>query len=103
MEHWMMEAIGLVAGCMTTASFVPQVVKTYKTRSVVDISLRMYLLLSGGIGLWLVYGLLIGSVSVIAANSVSFCLSACILAMKLAYGRAGSQPDATPQDGAPGR
>ncbi len=87
MEHWMVEAVGIIAGCMTTASFLPQVVKTYRTRSVVDISLRMYLLLCAGIATWIAYGVLIDSVAVIAANSVSFCLTACILAMKMAYSR----------------
>lgn len=85
MEHWMVEAIGLTAGCMTTLSFVPQVVKTYRTRSVVDISLRMYLLLSAGIAIWIHYGLLIGSVAIVVANGVSLCLTASILAMKITY------------------
>jgi MtN3 and saliva related transmembrane protein len=87
MDAFMVEILGLAAGCMTTMSFVPQVVRTYRSRSVADISLRMYLLLCAGIFMWVVYGALIGSVSVVAANSVSLMLTLAILAMKIAYGR----------------
>ncbi len=47
-------AIGLTAGALTTAAFLPQVVKTWKTRSTKDISLGMFLVLCSGIALWLV-------------------------------------------------
>lgn len=87
MENWMIEAIGLLAGAMTSFSMVPQAVQAYKTRSVGDISLAMYLLLCLGVALWIVYGLLIDSLSVIAANIVSLILCAFILGMKVAYGR----------------
>ena len=82
-----MEGLGLVAGCMTTCSFIPQVVRTYRSRSVKDISLRMYVLLSAGIFLWVVYGILIGSISVIVANIVSLLLSLSLLTMKLHFGK----------------
>jgi len=85
MDGFMIEVLGLAAGCMTTCSFMPQVVRTYRSRSVADISLRMYLLLCAGIAMWVVYGVLIGSVSVVAANSVSLCLTLAILVMKIAY------------------
>jgi len=93
MENWMMEAVGLLAGSMTTLSMVPQALQAYKTRSVADISSAMYLLLCAGIALWIVYGLLIGSLAVIAANIASFVLSACILVMKVAYTRNGLNRD----------
>lgn len=92
MELPAVEALGLVAGGLTTFSFVPQVMRTWRSRSVSDISLRMYILLSTGILLWIVYGLIIGSVAVVAANSVSLTLTLSILAMKLVFGRgAGGQ------------
>jgi len=87
MEIDMMELVGILAGCCTTASFVPQVLHSWRTKSVEDISLRMYLLLCFGIILWLVYGFNIGSFSLILANGVTFVLTVAILIMKIRYGR----------------
>jgi MtN3 and saliva related transmembrane protein len=78
--------VGLIAGWCTTLAFVPQVVKTWRTRSTSDISLGMFLVLVFGIILWLLYGLLIGDVPLIAANAVTLFLTAAILAFKLRYG-----------------
>ena len=86
MEDIWIEALGVLAGLLTTCSFVPQVLHTYRSRSVQDISFRMYLLLCSGIFLWIVYGCLIGSFSVIAANAVSLGLTVSILIMKLRFG-----------------
>lgn len=83
----MVEALGLAAGFMTTCAFIPQVVRTYRSRSVADISLRMYILLCCGILMWIAYGLMIDSVSVVAANAVSLGLTASILVMKIAFRR----------------
>jgi MtN3 and saliva related transmembrane protein len=79
------EALGLIAGCMTTSAFIPQVVKTYRSRSVKDISLRMYVFMCTGIALWVVYGFLIGSIAVIAANIGSLTLTVLILGMKIVF------------------
>ena len=81
-----MEIIGIIAGCCTTASFVPQVVRTWRTRSVDDISLKMYALLCVGVILWLVYGVLVNSLSVILANAVTLMLAAAVLLMKIRFG-----------------
>lgn len=84
--NWLsIESLGLIAGCLTTSAFVPQVVKTYRTRSVKDISLRMYVFMCTGILLWIIYGALIGSVAVIAANIASLILTVSILGMKVAF------------------
>lgn len=66
--------LGLVAASCTMASFVPQVVKTYRTRSVGDLSVGMYALLTTGAMLWLVYGLLIGDLPVVVTNAVTLVL-----------------------------
>jgi len=89
MNREIMEIIGIIAGCCTTASFVPQVVRTWKTRSVKDISLRMYMLLCLGVVLWLVYGVLVGSLSVVLANAVTLVLAAAVLVMKIRYDSSG--------------
>ena len=87
MDSFLVECLGLAAGCLTTCSLLPQMLHTWRTRSVADISLRMYLLLSSGVFLWMVYGTLIGSFSVIAANSMSFVFSVAMLLMKWRFGR----------------
>ena len=78
--------VGLIAGWCTTLAFVPQVVKTWRTRSTSDISLGMFLVLVFGIILWLLYGLLMSDVPLIAANAVTLFLTAAILVFKLRYG-----------------
>ncbi len=79
--------LGLAAGTICTASFVPQAVRIWTTRSSRDISLAMYLWFSVGIALWIVYGVLIASFPIIAANAVTLLLSCSIIAMKLAFDR----------------
>lgn len=81
------EALGLIAGALTTLAYVPQVVKVWRSRSARDISLGMFLLMNIGIGLWLVYGLLIGSPGLIAANIVTLGLTAAVLVAKLKFDR----------------
>ena len=77
--------LGLIGGTLTTASFFPQVIKTWKTKSTKDVSLIMFVLLSVGITFWIAYGFKIGSVPVIAANCVSLIMTIAMLTMKLTY------------------
>ena len=79
------EAIGLMAGVLTTLSFLPQVHQTWKTKSTKDISLPMFLAFCTGVLLWLVYGIMIHSLPVMLANGVTFVLSGAILMMKLKW------------------
>ena len=78
--------IGLIAAALTTASFVPQVIQVWQTHRTKDLSLPMYLILFTGFSLWLVYGILINSLPVIASNTACIGLTAAIIAMKLRYG-----------------
>ncbi len=78
--------IGLIAGICTTASFLPQVIKTMRTKETKDLSVTMYLVLAAGIFLWIIYGILIESLPVISANAVSFVLAIIILILKIRYG-----------------
>ena len=78
--------IGLIAAGCTTFSFVPQVLKIIKTRRTEDISLLMYAVLTTGLFLWLLYGLIIGDVPLILANAISFSLSTVVLILKLKHG-----------------
>jgi MtN3 and saliva related transmembrane protein len=78
--------IGLAAAFCTTAAFVPQVIRTWKSRSTKDISLGMFVFYALGIFAWLVYGVLIGDLPLIASNGVTFVLSVIMLGFKLRYG-----------------
>ncbi len=78
--------IGTVAGTLTTAAYLPQVVKVWRSRSAGDISLQMYILMVTGASLWVVYGLLLVQWPVIIANGVSLLFTAVILGFKLRYG-----------------
>ncbi len=80
------EFVGFAAAIIATGSFVPQVVKTWKTKHTRDLSLAMYVFFCIGISLWLVYGILIRSPSVIAANAVTVVLALSILFLKIKYG-----------------
>ncbi|MFH2048791.1 MAG: SemiSWEET transporter [bacterium] len=77
--------LGLAAGLLTTVAFIPQLVKVIKSRSTKDISLLMYVVISTGILLWLIYGLCIGSVPVIAANAVTLLIAVAILILKIRF------------------
>jgi MtN3 and saliva related transmembrane protein len=81
-----MEWAGYLAAAMTTLSFVPQAIKTIRTKDTRSISLGMYVVFTIGIGFWLVYGIALGSVPMILSNIVTFLLSGTILAMKLKHG-----------------
>ena len=75
------ETLGYLAAALTTASFVPQALQTFRTRNTEGISLVMYAMLVAGVALWAGYGIAIGSVPVIVANVVTLLLSASILVM----------------------
>lgn len=79
-------AIGLIAGLCTTAAFIPQVHKAWTTKDTHSISLEMFALFTFGIGLWLVYGIMIDSLPVILTNSITLVLAGAVLVMKLKFG-----------------
>jgi MtN3 and saliva related transmembrane protein len=79
--------IGMLAGFCTTAAFLPQVIRVWRTRRADDISLGMYLLFVSGTVLWLVYGLLIGSLPVVLYNIITSLLAGAVLLLKLYFER----------------
>lgn len=79
------EWIGLIAGILTTLSFVPQVYRTWKTKSADDLSLGMFLLFTLGVILWLVYGFLIDDLPIILANIVTLSLAGTLLVFKIIF------------------
>ena len=86
----MIELVGFAAAAMTTCSFLPQVAKVWRTRSVGDISLGMYVVLSLGVACWVAYGCLIGSLPVILANGVTLLLALAVLVAKVRFDRRGA-------------
>lgn len=82
-----LDILGLVATCFTTSSFFPQVITTWKTRDVSGISLPTYLIITIGLGLWLIYGLLRGDLPLIVANAVMVVLTASITVMKILFSK----------------
>lgn len=94
------ETIGYLAATLTTASFVPQVWQTLRTRDVQGISLTMYSIFLIGSSLWLVYGLMAAAWPIVAANGVTAALACAILVMKLRFqahsGLAIRPPETTP-------
>jgi len=81
------ETLGMIAGTLTTIAFVPQVLKIYRTKSAKDVSYMMFSIFSTGIVFWLIYGILIRSTPIIAANAVTLTLSMIIIALKVRYHR----------------
>jgi MtN3 and saliva related transmembrane protein len=79
------ELIGYMAATLTTVSFVPQALHSFKTKDVSGISLGMYSIFTLGIALWLVYGLLISAWPIVIANVITLALASLILALKLRY------------------
>ena len=77
------EAVGLAAACLTTFSFLPQAIRIWRTRSARDVSLVMYVMMTTGCCLWLIYGLLIQSVSLIFSNGIGVLMVGSVLALKL--------------------
>ena len=77
------ETLGYIGAFLTTAAFFPQTIKTIKSRDTAAISLAMYVMFTAGIGFWLGYGVMIESLPLIFANTITFVLSAIILVLKL--------------------
>lgn len=77
--------LGYAAGTLTTVAFVPQVIKTWRSRSAGDLSLGMFALFATGVLLWLLYGIALGALPIIIANGTTLALALVILAFKLRY------------------
>jgi MtN3 and saliva related transmembrane protein len=84
-RHGMVETIGSLAACLTTLSFVPQVVLALRTRDVSGISIPMYVSFCAGVGLWLAYGICKHSLPIIGANAVTLALALVVLGLTLRY------------------
>ena len=79
------QLLGLVAGACTTIAFLPQVIKTWKSRSAKDLSLGMFSFFCFGVLLWLIYGIMVNDLPVIIANMLTLMLASSLLFFKLRF------------------
>ena len=77
--------LGLLAGVLTSCAVLPQIYRAFRTRQVRDISVWQPVLLVVGMGLWLLYGILIDDLPLIAANIFSISCNLILIFMKLFY------------------
>jgi MtN3 and saliva related transmembrane protein len=78
--------IGFIAAFCTTISFLPQAIRTIKTKDTSGISKRMYSLFTLGVLLWLIFGIYTTNWPIIIANAITLILSSVILMVKLKAG-----------------
>jgi MtN3 and saliva related transmembrane protein len=82
----LIDGVGYMAATLTTAAFLPQVLKVWRSKSTKDLALPTLLSFIAGVGMWLIYGLLDQSTPVIMANTMTLVLNLVILRFKLKYG-----------------
>ncbi len=80
------DLVGYVAATLTTAAFLPQVVRVWQSQSTKDLSLSTLISFIVGVFMWLIYGLLVKSAPIIVANAVTLVLNLVILRFKLKHG-----------------
>ena len=85
LESHQIEIIGYCAAFLTTIAFLPQTMQSWRTRDLSGVSLGMYSLFTAGVGLWLIYGLIIEKWPLILANALTFALALSILLLKLRH------------------
>lgn len=77
--------LGLFAAACTTIAYLPQAIKTVRSKHTKDISLLMYVILVTGIFAWFIYGMVIKDIPLMLANGVSFLITGWILILKIRY------------------
>ena len=82
----MIELLGYCAAGLTTIAFVPQVLKTWRSRSAADLSFSTMAAFTSGVLLWLVYGVALGSIPIIVANATTLVLNILLIGLKLRDG-----------------
>jgi len=81
------EFFGYFAAVLTTLAFIPQLIKTLKTKKADDVSLTTLIMFLTGVAAWIIYGIQISSKPILIANTVTFLLNFLILAFKLIYSK----------------
>ena len=81
------EFFGYFAAILTTTAFLPQLIKTLKTKKADDVSLLTLIMFLCGVASWIIYGYAISSFPILMANIITFILNFFILISKIYYGR----------------
>ena len=81
------EFFGYLAAILTTAAFLPQLIKTIKTQKADDVSLITLIMFICGVLSWVIYGYLISSIPILTANVITFLLNFSILISKISYSK----------------
>ena len=79
------DIIGTVAGILVLSSFIPQLMKAYKTKKMFDVSVHLMILISSGMFLWVIYGFIRSDPVIIGTNVAGFALNITLLIMKIRY------------------
>ncbi len=85
MEEFNVEVFGYIAAVLTTLAFLPQLIKTVKSKKAEDVSLTTLIMFITGVGSWIIYGLKINSKPILIANVITFSLNLLILIFKINY------------------
>ncbi|GIM30209.1 hypothetical protein CPJCM30710_28750 [Clostridium polyendosporum] len=83
----------IIAAILTTSSFIPQAVKTIKTKDTSGISFGMYSMFTTGVLLWVSYGLFIKDIAIIVANIITFIFALIILIYKIGNMKKGGEEE----------
>ena len=79
------DIIGIIAGILVMSSSIPQIMKSYKTKKMHDVSIYLMSLIASGLFLWIIYGLIRSDPVIIGTNAAGLCLNVTLLIMKIRY------------------
>ena len=92
MNHFnYIDLFGFSAALLTTTAFLPQLYKTWQTKTAEDVSLVMLILFITGLICWIIYGLKINSIPILTANIITFIFNFSILILKITYSKSREQ------------
>jgi MtN3 and saliva related transmembrane protein len=80
-----LDILGMTAGCISAITFLPQVIKTWQTKSAADISLLMFTFATISVIMWLVYGIILRNIPIIFTNSMVLIFSLIMLYFKFRF------------------
>lgn len=86
------DLLGITAGCISSITFLPQVIKTWKTKSAADVSLLMFTFATISVIMWLVYGIILLNIPIIFTNSMVLLFSLIMLYFKFRFGQQQQAP-----------
>jgi MtN3 and saliva related transmembrane protein len=77
--------IGIITGILVMSSSIPQIIKSYKSKKMSDVSTYLLGLIASGLLLWVVYGFIKLDPVLIGTNAAGLSLNVILLIMKLKY------------------